>query len=194
MPEVAICGAECPSNPEIICEKQKDCTVVHISFSTGEAWPGEPEPTPQRRRTIRQTLIEMGSRITREESAGDPILEITGRDGRSEYENQIQEAEWVVYATQVFYDFLLDRTEPFTTPEDLWPLLEPPKEMREMVQVVRRALREGWIKEIAAKRLNGTYVTKGEAVAFKMNKLVPIYRSTLARVRPAEAGTAQDFG
>lgn len=80
---------------------------------------------------------------------------------------------------RIFMDYLKTHAEPFTTPEDIWPLIRRPAEMRSMVVVVRRMVSRGLMAEVGAKRLSGTYHTR-EGDEFKMNKLVPIYQSLVA--------------
>jgi hypothetical protein len=181
MPEV--CGEVHPERPEVSCDKQMPCAVAHMSREHDEAWPNPLTMAELRQRTKsdRKRLVEMADRVRPATTVGPPSLEVLSPDVRSQWENQIKHPEWVEYASKVFYDFLRERTEPFTTPEDVWPLLDAPEEMREMVQVVRRALRDGWIKEVAAKRLNDVYRTK-DGIEFKMNKLVPIYQSQYIKV------------
>lgn len=86
--------------------------------------------------------------------------------------------EWVTYAGGVFTEFLKQHPGPFTTAEDVWPLLDRPEEMRMMVQVVRALLRARHMEEVGAKRLKGVYRTK-DGYEFAENKLVPIYQSLI---------------
>lgn len=94
---------------------------------------------------------------------------------------------WVPYAEGVFTDFLRTRAEPFTTAEDVWPLLYAPEEKRAMALVTQRLTKAGAISEVGAKRLRGIYRTR-DGVAFAENKLVPIYVSLLcAQTLPTDS-------
>lgn len=84
---------------------------------------------------------------------------------------------WTREAEAVFREFLRTRQEPFTTAEDVWPLLDRPEEMRAMSVVTQRLLRSGAIEEVASKRLRGIYRTR-DGHEFAENKLVPVYRSS----------------
>lgn len=84
---------------------------------------------------------------------------------------------WLAYAEEVFVEFLSIRTEPFTTAEDVWPLLYAPEEMRAMSLVTQRMVRQGRMREVGAKRLRGVYRTR-DGVEFAENKLVPLYQPT----------------
>lgn len=175
-----LCGEVHPDKPEVVCDKQVPCYVMHHSRVTNDVWDGEQDPrtvVPKGKSRAKE-LADLASHVEPSKKAGPP-LPLRRPHQQSEYENPVQDPEWVNNAVKVFHDFLSDRAEDFTTPEDLWPLLDSPREMREMVQVVRRALRQKWIEEVAAKRLNGVYRTR-DGVEFKMNKLVPIYRSLLS--------------
>lgn len=130
-------------------------------------------------------LNEMASRAEPGHRTGSPAVAALrhaalAQVNRQEYEGQVVVDPWEEEALAIFYRFLLTRVEPFTTPEHLWPLIEAPGEMRKMVSVVRRALRGGWIREVGATRLTGTYFTLDHR-EFKMNKLVPLYQSLLPR-------------
>lgn len=87
------------------------------------------------------------------------------------------EERWLAQASDIFEEFLAARTEPFTTPEHLWPLLPDPLpdvDRRILVRLVRSALRAGVIREQGARRLKDTYRT-ADGSEFAINKLVPIY-------------------
>lgn len=89
------------------------------------------------------------------------------------------EVEWLMHAQDVLTTFLASHEGPFTTAEHLWPLLEDPLpdvDRRILVRVVRQALRDGQIEECGAKRLKDTYRTRS-GTTWKMNKIVPVYRS-----------------
>lgn len=88
---------------------------------------------------------------------------------------------WQAYAERVLTDFLKTRTEPFTTAEHVWPLLDKPEEMRSLARLVQRLLRSKQIEEVGAVRLRGEYQTR-DGYRFAENKLVPIYRSKVAAI------------
>lgn len=81
---------------------------------------------------------------------------------------------WTEQTYQTFVRFVAERTEPFTTAEDFWPLIDAPREKRAMTIVVQRALRAGLIIEVGAKRLDKVYRSR-DGVEFAMNKFAPIY-------------------
>lgn len=89
---------------------------------------------------------------------------------------------WVAHAKHVLHEFCATHSEPFTTPEDIWPLLEWPVggEMCAMVIPVRHALKRRWMREVDYRRLSEVYTT-ADGHTFEMNKVVPIYQSLIAR-------------
>lgn len=168
MPEV--CGENHPDRPEVTCEKPRPCHTMHLSRTHRLDWDGPPPPT---RRSRKAEAAEIANKATPAVRTGPPTLTA------EPVVRTRPDDEWVEYATGVFHRFLRTRTEPFTTPEDLWPLLEAPQEMRHLVHVVRRALKQGWMAEVAAKRITDPCRTK-DGTWFSMNKLVPVYESRIA--------------
>jgi hypothetical protein len=159
---------------------------MHLSRTHDIDWDGPPAVT---RRSRRKQALDIAGAVAPATRTGAPTLPVVRTPALSEYQGQVLFPEWVEHASKVLHGFLRTRHEAFTTPEDLWPLLDAPEEMREMVQVVRRALRGKWMTEVAAKRLTGVYRTR-DGVEFKMNKLVPVYESLIAEPRddPAPHG------
>lgn len=86
--------------------------------------------------------------------------------------------QWIEQAKHALHDYARHHPGPFTTAEDIWPLVDCPGEMRAFSLVVQYALRHRWIVEDGFKRLRGTYATR-DGVLFSENKAVPIYRSRL---------------
>lgn len=91
---------------------------------------------------------------------------------------------WQARTRGAFRDFLRDRSEPFTTAEHFWPLIDAPREMRALSTVVRGAIRDNWIEEHGAVRLREVYHSR-DGVQFAMNKLVPVYVSLIVAKTPA---------
>jgi len=86
---------------------------------------------------------------------------------------------WLAEARKVLHDYCRQHGAPFTTAEDIWPLLDAPGEMRAFVTPVQHALRRRWMVEVGSKRLRGVYVTR-DGREFEENKLVPVYQSRIA--------------
>lgn len=128
----------------------------------------------QGRRTARRRVDEMAMRVPPERrvapAPGPPGAAVAGWSADA----------WTARAIAVLKEFCEGRTGPFTTPEDVWPLLPTPREQRAMVVPVRHALRHGWIAEVGARRLTGVYRT-ADGDQFRMNKLVPVYRSLISK-------------
>ena len=87
-------------------------------------------------------------------------------------------ADWIAEAKRVLHTYCVEHDEPFTTPEDIWPLLDAPGEMRAFTVVVQHALKRRWIKEVSARRLRGAFTTRDGKI-FEMNKISPIYQSRI---------------
>lgn len=138
-------------------------------------WPNEdvlaelarrPAKIPERRGRSRSTATKGSTKLMRE--------------ARGRMEGQTTDPSvWQGQVYETLRGFLGEHPDPFTTPEDLWPLLDDPAvDRKNMSAVVGRALREGLMVEVGSKRLRDTYRTR-DGVEFKMNKIVPIYqRST----------------
>ena len=85
---------------------------------------------------------------------------------------------WMEHAVDVMGEFLASRTEPFTTPEHLWPLLHDPAPLDRRVvgrKVQRLMTTSGLVREVGQRRLRDKYYT-ADGTEFKMNKIVPIYQ------------------
>lgn len=141
----------------------------HASHYDGTTWWADPNvvvptPGPGRRETVsgsRKILVEARRRTAPEDH---PTASWT-------------EERWLAHASEVMTEFLATRTEPFTTPEHLWPLLPDPLpdvDRRILVRLVRSALKAGLIREEGARRLRDTYRT-ADGTTFSINKLVPVY-------------------
>lgn len=98
----------------------------------------------------------------------------------SRREEEWTEESWVIHARQTLRAFLVERAEPFTTPEHVWPLLPDPApvDRRVFSRVVQAALREGWMTQDGSVRLEGGFTT-ADGTPFSMNKIVPVYRSLI---------------
>lgn len=183
------CGAPHPDDPSRTCISKSDTHGDHGDRQG--LWP-RPERvalvkafTESRRSKKRtRTLRSLGQRAREGKKrilAGD-----TGPGIPAEIEGRWVADEWHTYAGQIIEDFLKQRRDDFTTAEDVWPLLDRPEEMRAMSVLIQGFLREGYIEEVAAKRLRGTYRTK-DGFEFAENKLVPVYRSRVLqeKVQPS---------
>ena len=85
---------------------------------------------------------------------------------------------WVNQTFETFKEFLRGRSEPFTTAEDFWPLIDNVPERRAMVEVVKKAKWASLIVEVGTRDLKGVFHTR-DGVEFLMNKKVPLYRASL---------------
>lgn len=175
-----ICGATHPEHPERVCKR----TPPHIDHddATGDPegmWTTEADQRAHRirkenkpgRRRGQKVLTRLGAEVAMGRRTMDPGVPTEALTAWS------KEA-WQPYAMGVFQRFLTQRVTPFTTAEDVWPLLHTPEEMRAMVVVVRRMLSTNLMVEEGAKRLRGVYHTL-DGDEFAENKLVPIYRSLI---------------
>ena len=187
------CGSAHPETPQDTCIQPDGIHADHVS-KTGKVWPNEHAAAlratlPVRRGGTGRAASKAGSasvaRVnkiaarTRPPQQAAPVPHAEPSHGPSEAAVAAWDAEgWVAKTAPVIHRFLHTRAEPFTTPEHLWPLLDAPAEMRAMSRVVQALLREGLIEEVGAKRLRDTYTTR-DGVQFAMNKIVPIYRSTM---------------
>lgn len=146
----------------------------HQSHTDGQRWwaestaalPLTSAPRGQASTTARRMMLDVRDRVRPED----------GADARPRRRPWSEDA-WLKHAWDVLGDFLAERTEPFTTAEHLWPLLPDPLpdvDRRILVRTVRRAVREGLIREDGARRLRDTYRT-ADGTEFTIGKLVPIY-------------------
>lgn len=184
MADVEICEESHPEHPEVLCDKPVPCYHLHASRKYPEHSPWDNDAVPPSRVSSGGARARMGEMATRAKGArktgaADPAEVLKSRRvDRSEWGQEPPSAQWVEDTLRTFEEFLRGRGESFTTAEDFWPLIDTPGDMREMVHVVRRALRLEWIQEVGAKRLSGTYRTRN-GHEFQMNKLVPIYESRI---------------
>lgn len=178
------CGAVHPEDSTRVCILKGTGHGDHVDGS------GKPWTDHQR---VEQVKANTQTRRSKKRSATMRSITKRARDGKRRIiagdegpglDPQIvgvwQQDEWQTYAGPIVERFLTECPTEFTTAEDVWPLLEKPEEMRAMSVLVQSLLRAGWIEEVAAKRLRGTYHTK-DGHEFAENKLVPVYRSKICR-------------
>ncbi len=177
-----ICGVEFGfSGLTYACEKPAPCYYFHTSEGDRVLVPSGIEPSKKKSR--KQEVDEIAERVEQQTPIGplDPKQvdwqtgQVQPARGVETDRPQFEIDDWVEYALGVLRKFLAERTTDFTTPEDLWPLVVSPPERRKMTEVVNIAVKRGWMREVAAVRLRGTYRTQ-DGHEFKMNKLVPVYR------------------
>lgn len=189
------CNETNPEHPALVCIQPEGRHLDHLD-AAGGMWPN----TLVREAMARAPKKRRGGGRDRSKASADARAQITEMAARARHEARVNpladgrraastgipaeavvawsKEEWAKHAAEVFHSFLHTRTEPFTTPEHVWPLLDAPGEMRAMSLVVQALLRAGLIEEVGSKRLRDTYRTR-DGVEFAMNKLVPIYRSLM---------------
>lgn len=160
------CGSPNPDKPEMLCDKRTPCWGYHASGTV--TWDGNQLPT--------KTSTGRKSRIL---ASATPAYR-TGPAVAGGAPQQVLEAladgDWVAGAKEVLHEVCLSQSR-FTT-GDMWPRLNAPPEKRQMVVVIRYGLSRGWMVEESAVRENGEYTTR-DGQSFRLNKLVPIYKSML---------------
>lgn len=172
---------------DVLSEGQRPCLIQgthEYHFDGASWWPNEdylppaPKFKPGRKRVDRISS-QTHDLLTRARQGTQPDDSVEQPESPSTWD----EAGWIDHAYGVLLGFLKDRTEPFTTPEHLWPLLPDPApevDRRVLVRVVRQALREGLIQEVGAVRLKDTYRT-ADGSEFSINKLSPRYAPAARR-------------
>lgn len=188
------CGSIHPSKPEVACTIKLDTDSNHPDHYDRKAnvdWPNL-DWVPDRKvvHVNKRAAIQVAAdaakatgqpdRVGRPPTPAEHLAEQrpVQADVPAEAVQAWSRDDWVEGAYTVLVGWI--RSHPgqqFTTPEDIWPLLTAPREMRAMVLPVRRAIKHGLMAEVGAKRLRETYRTR-DGVEFPMNKLVPIYRGT----------------
>ena len=167
------CGSAHPDDADRVCRQN---SLPHRSHADGAGtWPN-PEyvgPTMDSLRQRREHRAKGGAVKQLGAFVGGSTLS-------SEVEEKWDRQGWVDGAKSVVREFLLHRSEPFTTAEHWWPLLDAPQEKRAMVQVVRWAVRQGLMREVGARRLRDIYRTR-DGHEFQENKLVSVYQSRICR-------------
>lgn len=183
------CNAPHPSIEGVVCTQREGAQPhpFHLDRKSGIDWPNEAFEPP---RSVVHSRGK-GKKKAEEIAKGNPEPPRVGAPPSPEEHLDRQRPQTDVPADAVAEwskDAWVDRTyatlvawvrqngaSVFTTPEDIWPLIDAPREMRAMVLPVRRAIKNGIIIEVGAKRLRDTYRTR-DGVEFAMNKLVPIYQ------------------
>lgn len=144
----------------------------HHTTKWGMAWPNEPvlQESAERRarssyRTKRGRTSALGALLTRVKVAEDA--------------HPTSPEEWLEEAYEIFHQWLAEHSEPFTTPQHIWPMLDTPTSMRILSVVVQRLLREGAMGQVGSVRLRDTYRTR-DGTMFSINKMVPLYQSLIS--------------
>lgn len=172
---MARCGESHPDQPGVACVKETHPYGDHYEPDAG-IWEGPPRPVRIGTKRGRTRIQEISNRIGVVEiertgapvSAGVPIVAALAWRER--------QPQWLAEATAALHQ--VAKTKQHFTTGDVWPLIDAPPEMRAMVLVVRHGIRLGWMYEDAAKREHGVWRTR-DGVEFRLNKLVPIYKSQI---------------
>lgn len=168
------CGATHESG--VRCDLPTGQHPVHTGLVPGSIpprgvdWPNEEYIAPLKHRSKGQR--EQHKAMLRAAVAQDPLDAMVAHW-------EATKTQWLADAKRTLHEFCRGRVEPFTTPQDVWPLLDAPGEMRAFTVVVQHALRRRWITEVGSRRLRGGFTTR-DGRAFEMNKLVPVYSSRIA--------------
>lgn len=176
---MSICGEPHPEKPGVVCTMPE--TPVHPWHTavrtdtvppTSIDWRNEDWSEATKPRTKAQRAEKMASLTERMKVATGVPAEAAA--AWSTHDKGV----WIEQAKKTLRTYCLHHGEPFTTPEDIWPLLDAPAEMRALSTVVQHALRQHWIKEVSARRLNEVYTSR-DGHLFPMNKISPIYQSRI---------------
>lgn len=146
----------------------------HGHHTDGDRWWPNPEVLAEQANKPKKIEERRG----RAKSAASAESRAVLRDIRADMTGRHIDPEgWREHVLKVLASFLEDHDGDFTTPEDIWPLIEEPDvDRRNMQKVVQTALRSGLIARTGrTKFLGDTYYT-ADGHPFEMNKYVPIYR------------------
>jgi len=179
-PEVHPSGAVCVMPPGQ--HAWHTGTVPHSMPPRGADWPNEGYVAPLKTMTKGQRELHKASLRERVRAVQGPnnLVQNSGAavdDMTASW--AANKADWLASAARTLHGYCQGHAGPFTTPEDIWPLLDNPGEMRAFSVTVQRALKRRWMTEVGAVRLPGTYSTR-DGVTFKQNKFCPIYQSLIA--------------
>ena len=173
------CGEPHPDRPGFLCEMPAGMHEWHTSVDRSTMppsavdWPNPDYVPAQKTRTKAQRMEQakyLRERV-RQHAGGPPP------DAMEAWAEK--KADWIEAAKRTLRVYCQQHSMPFTTPEDIWPLLESPGEMRAFTVVVQHAIRRRWIREVDSRRLRGVYTTR-DGKQFEMNKIVPVYQSRIA--------------
>jgi hypothetical protein len=165
------CNEPCPTDAIIFCQKAVHPFGAHYNRTYDKVWEGTAMPVRTKSGDSRVKKI-IGS-IHEPGKVGPPV---SGPPPQAIENWATAQEAWLVQA-QIALRQVCRTHKRFTT-DDVWPLVDNPRERRAMVMVVQHGLRHGWMAEVSAQREHGVWTTR-DGVTFPLNKLVPIYHSLI---------------